>query len=574
MTDDASRAPNPAGHPMDGVLQRIFEDPTVTLAGERKMIADAAMRVAQKAAVRPPSRPVARPADRLVELAGTAELFHTPDCIAFADVTVDGQHAAGDRETGPREAGHRETGHRETWAVRGRGFGRWLARRYLAAEGRAPAAEAVHEAARTLEVAALAGSCERAVHLRVGAAQDRLYLDLGDADWRAVEIDATGWRIVDDPPLRFRRPPFLRALPAPEPGNSIDSLRGFLNVRSDEDLVTVAAWAMAALRERGPYPVLVLAGEQGSAKSTCTAMLRALIDPGAARLRALPRDERELIAACQDNHVLAFDNLSAVPPWAADALCRLVSGGGFAPGPGGADGTAGLIGVARPVILNGIVDLVARPDLADRALLVTLPGIAAAARRPEAELWAAFEAERPRLIGALLTAVAEGMRRRPETQLSGLPRMADFALWATACETALWPAGTFQATYAGNLAGAASDLFEADAVATALFGFLHARDRWEGTATDLLSALARSPGPDVRDWPGNPRAFAGRLRQLAGALRSRLEIEVSFLRQPTTRVRVIRLIRKRPPWDLLSGRAGNDDRARPRATSIQPDRKP
>ncbi len=91
-----------------------------------------------------------------------------------------------------------------------------------------------------------------------------------------------------------------------------------------------------------------------------------------------------------------------------------------------------------------------RPDLADRAIFLTLEPIPEERRRPEAELWAAFEAERPGILGALLDAVVQGLRRLPETRLDKLPRMADFALWATACETALWPAGTFWSAYCGN----------------------------------------------------------------------------------------------------------------------------
>jgi len=96
--------------------------------------------------------------------------------------------------------------------------------------------------------------------------------------WRAVEIDAAGWRVVAAPPMRFRRPPSQRALPIPAPGGSIDRLAAFLNLRCEEDLVLVAGWASAALRDRGPCPILALTGEQGSAKSTSTAMLQALID--------------------------------------------------------------------------------------------------------------------------------------------------------------------------------------------------------------------------------------------------------------------------------------------------------
>ena len=124
------------------------------------------------------------------------------------------------------------------------------------------------------------------------------------------------------------------------------------------------------------------------------------------------------------------------------ALCRLATGGGFAVRQLYTDQDEVLFDAARPVSLNGIEDIVERPDLADRAVFLTLEPIPEERRRPEAEIRAAFEAERPRILGALLDAVVEGLKNLPETRLPKLPRMADFALWATACETAIWPAGT------------------------------------------------------------------------------------------------------------------------------------
>ena len=92
----------------------------------------------------------------------------------------------------------------------------------------------------------------------------------------------------------------------------------------------VVAWLLAALQRGGPYPVLVIAGEQGSAKTMLTKILRTLIDPNAAPTRALPREERDLMIAANNGHILAFDNLSGLPSWLSDALCRLASGGSFA----------------------------------------------------------------------------------------------------------------------------------------------------------------------------------------------------------------------------------------------------
>ena len=315
----------------------------------------------------------------------------------------------------------------------------------------------------------------------------------------------------------------MKPLPIPVKGGSVETLRSFLNVQSDADFVLVVAWALAVLRNRGPYPVIVLSGEQGSAKSTFSAILRALLDPNTAPLRALPREDRDLFIAASNGHVLAFDNVSGLPAWISDTLCRLATGGGFAVRQLHTDQDEVLFDAARPVILNGIEDIVTRPDLADRAVFLTLEPIPEDRRRPEAELWAAFEAERPRILGVLLDAVVQGLRRLPETRLDKLPRMADFALWATACETALWPAGAFWSAYCGNRDEAVEGVIDADPIAAAVRTVMATRTEWTGTASDLLGALAEAAGERVaksKTWPDSPRALAGRLRRARLASRS------------------------------------------------------
>jgi hypothetical protein len=331
---------------------------------------------------------------------------------------------------------------------------------------------------------------ERIVHIRVAELDGRLYLDLCDKTWRAIEIDATGWRVIDDPPIRFRRAAGMLPLPIPISGGSIETLKSFLNLQSDADFVLVVSWVLACLRNRGPYPVMVLSGEQGSAKSTFCTLLRALIDPNTSPLRALPRENRDLFIAATNGHLLAFDNVSGLPPWISDTLCRLATGGGFAVRRLYSDDDEALFDAQRPIILNGIEDFVTRPDLADRALLLTLQPISEERRRPEAELRTTFEAERPRILGALLDAVVEGLKRSPETRLPKLPRMADFALWGTACETALWPAGTFWRAYCGNRDELVEGVIDADPIAAAVRAMMATRAEWTGTASNLLAQFA------------------------------------------------------------------------------------
>ena len=296
-----------------------------------------------------------------------------------------------------------------------------------------------------------------------------------------------GYRPAASPfPSRCRNAAAARAAA----GRLDQRLRSFLNVASDTDFVLAVSWVLAGLRDRGPYPVLVLSGEQGSAKSTFAAILRALLDPNTAPLRALPREERDLFIAANNGHVLAFDNVSSLPAWISDTLCRLATGGGFAARQLYTDQDEMLFDACRPVILNGIEDMVTRPDLADRQLFLTLEPIPEDKRRPEAALWSEFEADRPSILGSLLDAVAEGLKRLPDTRLPKLPRMADFALWATACEVTPWADGTtFWSAYSGNMAGSVEAVIDADPIADSLRTMMTAQSKWEGTAKQLLSAL-------------------------------------------------------------------------------------
>ena len=165
-------------------------------------------------------------------------------------------------------------------------------------------------------------------------------------------------------------------LPVPERGGSIEVLRSFVNLSSQNEFVLIVAWLLAALRSGGPYPLLAVSGEQGSAKTVLSKLLRALVDPNEAAVRALPREERELMITANNGHLLAFDNLSGLSPRLSDALCRLASGGSFAVRQLYADDEEVLFKAARPTLFNGIEDAIGRSDLADRAIFLTLPSIA------------------------------------------------------------------------------------------------------------------------------------------------------------------------------------------------------
>jgi hypothetical protein len=232
-----------------------------------------------------------------------------------------------------------------------------------------------------------------------------------------------------------------------------------------------------------------------------------------------------------------------LPNWLSDALCRLATGGSFAVRQLYTDDEEMLFEPARPILLNGIEEVVSRPDLGDRAIFLTLGPIGEAQRRPESELWREFAIARPRILGALLDALVHGLRALDGVHLDELPRLADFALWATACETALWPAGTFARAYSANRRAAIESVIEVDPIATCVRTMMANRTLWTGTASDLLSLCAESTRNEISTgatWAKNARALSGRLRRAQTFLRT-LGIEITFSREGQSGARIIRV---------------------------------
>src|SRR5262249_50386953 len=173
----------------------------------------------------------------------------------------------------------------------------------------------------------------------------------------------------------------MLGLREPRTGGSIDDLRSFLNVKSDDDFELALAWLLAAMRDRGPYPMLALMGEQGSAKSTFATILRSLVDPNTAALRSFPREDRDLLIAASNGWVVGYDKGGGLPSWLSDALCRRSAGGGFPTRKLYTDEEKQILKAQRPAVLNGIEDYVNRPDPADRTIFLTLEPIPEDRRR-------------------------------------------------------------------------------------------------------------------------------------------------------------------------------------------------
>lgn len=450
----------------------------------------------------------------LVEIASTAELAHDENRIGYARIEVDG--------------------HEETWRVQSQGFRQYLSRRLYEQGGKAAYTEAMRTALDLIEAKAIHDGQKVAVFVRVGEQEGAMYLDLADEQWRVARVTTSGWKVLDRSPVWFRRSRGMLPLPMPQASGSIDELRRFLNYRDDADFVLLVAWLLAALCPTGPYPILNVCGEQGSAKSTMQRLLRSLVDPNAAPLRNEPREPRDLSISASNSWVLAFDNLSNISPWLSDAFCRLSTGGGSAFRQLYSNDEEVIFDAKRPLMFNGISDIVSRGDLLDRCITIMLQAIPPAKRRDERTLWVEFERARPRILGALLAAVAAGLTYRQSIHIDAAkkPRMLDLALWVTACERGLpWETGAFLNAYDSNRRDTNSIAIEASPIGQAVRRLMETRCKWKGTSSQLLRALedvADEKTCQGKDWPRTGRKVAGDLRRIAPNLRAE-DIDVQFL---------------------------------------------
>jgi SAM-dependent methyltransferase len=440
----------------------------------------------------------------LVDLAKEAgvDLWHDGDGIGYASAPV-GDHV-------------------EHWPVRSRAFRMWLRRRCYDEKETAAGGNAVKDATDVLEGLALFTGTTHDVQVRIAEWHGAVYLDLCDDDWRCVEITANGWTVRNGAPVRFIRRGGMRALPIPEPGN-ITELRSFLNV-TDDEWPLVLGWLVGAFHPHGPYTVLDVTGEHGCAKTTLGRVLRRCIDPNKAELRGAPRDTQDLAIAANNGWVCAFDNLSSLWRRLSDDLARLATGAGFGTRKLYENDEEQLFDARRPVIVNGIEDVVTQPDLLDRTIIVHPPRIKDKDRQDEKAFWASFEAARPRILGALCDAVTLALARRDSIVLESPPRMADFAIWVQAAEPALGlDEGKFLAAYTANRRLGQSLALEADEAVGAIHAFVMRRRTWTGSAGELAGLL--KPEKPPKGWPTSPQGMAETLKRGTSILRAH-DVEV------------------------------------------------
>jgi hypothetical protein len=356
------------------------------------------------------------------------------------------------------------------------------------------------DAIRQLESIALFEGRQEEVHIRTAGHDGKVYIDMGDDAWRAIEVSPEGWRIVEgeEIPVRFIRPKGLLALPEPAPRGEgcLDELLSLLNLGEGEDgkrnRILILAWLSHAYLPTGPY-------------------------------------------------------LPTVPPWLSNVLCDIATGGGFRTRTLYTNRDQEIFQDKRPIILAGIGSVATRSDLLDRAAIVNLPRIDPKARRKEAIISRMLEEAQPQILSAIMDAVAVGLAKKEDVVLEELPRMADFAVWGIATEEALGAApGEFMAAYTESRQDASDTALEAWALSDTFIEFAHqfagVENAWEGTATALLGRLnAYVEDEDVKrakEWPKSASTLGAQINALVPDL---LEVGINVSSVRTNKKRMLRI---------------------------------
>lgn len=393
-----------------------------------------------------------------------------------------------------------------------------LASRYFSDTGIVAGGQALTDATLILEGLA-ANQAPEKLHLRVADHDGTNYVDTGRPDGKVIRVGQGRWTITDSAPVRFLRTKLTAAMPLPPSVGDLNQLWDFVNITVGDRPVLLAVLIAALVQCDVPHPVLALFAEQGSAKSTTTRMLVDLIDPSPVPLRQAPRDADSWVTAASGSWVVALDNLSAIPPWLSDSLCRAATGDGNVKRALYTDADLSVVKFRRCVIVNGIDVGAVRPDLAERMAMIDLRRIERHMRQPEATMRQKWRTALPGILSGLLDLAATVHQRLETIVVDDAPRMADFGRVLAAVDEILSTDGLLR--YMSRADQLSEDSLSADLFIEQLRR--HTREPVVGKSGGDLLTMNTPTGDHWRrpkEWPKNGRDVTTILRRHAPALRN------------------------------------------------------
>jgi len=446
--------------------------------------------------------------------------------------------------------------HTEILPLKSSRFKNWLARLAYKEGSLVVDTQTIKDVTGILTAKALFEGEQKSLALRVATIKDsgNWYYDLTNSKWEFVEITNREWNIVSDGLIIFHRYSQLpQAYPSKEyPSDIFDKFMDILNISGNENRLLLKVYIISMFIPEIPKVILMLHGEQGSAKTTLEELIKMLVDPSIAKTFAFPRDVNEFIQQLSHNYVTFYDNISIIKDWISDLLCRAATGSAFSKRMLYTDDEDFIYSLKRCVGFNGINLGASKADLLDRGVIIQLERVRKDKWRKIEDIWKEFEQIRPQLLGYIFDILVKVKKWRDEgTPLNiTLSRMADWTEHAEIIARCMgYKENDLVKAYYKNTEIQIGEVIESSPIAIALIDFMTSLsdDKQEQTNTpttwlNILKAQADSIGIDTKakSWPKGPQIMSRRLKELKTSLRER-SIEVEWLEDPKTKGRIIKV---------------------------------
>ncbi len=415
-----------------------------------------------------------------------------------------------------------KAGVRQVFSIGSKGFSDWVASRYYASKQSALSDASLKTVIGTLSGKAVYDGKLVVIHTRIAKTEDGYWLDLCNESWEAVLINKEGWNVFSggNTPL-FCRSNSMLAIPKPTKGGSLDVFWDLVNIPTEHHLIVVA-WLLECLRDDTPHVVMEFVGEQGSAKSTTQRLLKMLIDPNVANLRAAPRKVEDVWIGGLNSHLISLENISHLEQGYQDALCVLSTGGALTTRTLYTNKAEIILNLRKPIILNGITVNVTAQDLLDRSLHIELPPVNKRLQSKNVE--DTFALRYANIVGALLDQFAGALKLLDSVTIpeENKPRMVDFAYLGEAVFRANGhEPGAFIDHYQTMRKKGVHRTIESSPIGWAMLTYLQSNPSgWSGKLIDLLAHLGTLKPAGENNWPKSAKGLGDALRRLTPALRT------------------------------------------------------
>ena len=419
--------------------------------------------------------------------------------------------------------------HTEIWPIDSHKLKDWLLYEYFQSFDEIASKSALNDALGVIQGKAKFQSPSIITHNRCAKSGDNYYVDLAVQNSQAIEISLEEWKIVKKSNVCFIKSSGIRPLPIPKRNGKLEDIKKFINVPDNDDFLLVIAFLLESLRPETSYPILLIDGEQGCAKSTTQKYIKSIIDPSSMSLRVAPKSIQDIFVAAKNDHIISYNNLSDLTREEQDAFCCISTGGTYSKRKLFSDMDECSTEIKKPVILNGIGAIASAPDFYERCILLNLPRINSKSRKSELQLDKEFREAHPMLLGAIIDLFTKAISIVPQIKLTDSPRMMDFAILGTAMCTALgYNHNKFVDIYFKNQIKGNLFSIDSNPAATGIIKMLDTIPAKSISCT--FSQLLEKLKPYYTEssfYPKSPKALASSIKRIAPALR-RIDIKVDL----------------------------------------------